>query len=57
MLTDDRKSQTTTTFLKKQNWFWKILGIRLLEKNIYQELSKSGWKIIYEDETAVILRR
>lgn len=46
-----------SNFLKKQNWFWKILGIRLSEKNIYQELSKAGWKVIYEDETAVILRR
>lgn len=46
-----------SNFLKKQNWLWKILGIHFSERNIYQELSKSGWELIYEDETAVILRR
>ena len=43
-------------FLKRQKWLLKTLGLSP-SKNLYQELVNSGWQIIYQDGTAVILRR
>jgi len=43
-------------FLKEQKWLLKILGL-LPQKNLSQELIKSGWQTIYEDEIAIILRK
>jgi len=42
-------------FLKRQNWLLKALRISS-EKSLKEELIKSGWQVIYEDETAIILR-
>jgi hypothetical protein len=45
-----------SNFLKRQNWLLKALGISLA-KDLKEELVNSGWQTIYEDETAIILRR
>ncbi len=43
-------------FLEKQNWLLKTLGLEP-SKNLYQELINSGWQTIYEDKTAIVLKR
>jgi len=44
-------------FLKEHQRFAKLLGIDSFNKNIYQELINLGWKVVYEDDTALILRK
>lgn len=44
-------------FFQKHSWLAKILGLDIGQNNIYQELINSGWKIAYEDETAVIIKK
>jgi hypothetical protein len=42
--------------LAKEGWILKILGLGE-EKNLYQTLIENGWKEIFEDETAIILKK
>lgn len=44
-------------FFEKHNLLAKFFGIQFPEKNIYNELINLGWQVIYQDETAVILKR
>lgn len=44
-----------SNFLTRHDWLLKFLGLSP-EKSLYRELISSGWQLIYEDETAVILR-
>ena len=50
------KNSKLRNFLEKQSWLSYVLGISL-SNNIYTELTKLGWKIIYQDDTAIILKK
>ena len=50
------KSQLTK-FFAQHNWSCQLFGICYPSKNIYNELTDSGWRIVYQDNVAVILEK
>jgi hypothetical protein len=44
-------------FFQRRPKLAKIFGIQLDNKNIYSELINLGWQVVYEDETAIILKK
>jgi len=44
-------------FFEKNKWPCKVFGVCLPAKNIYNELTDSGWRIVYKDDVAIILER
>lgn len=44
-------------FLKKQTRLLKILGLESQKKDLVKELINLNWQVIYEDQTAIILRK
>lgn len=51
------KSLRPLNFLAKQKWAFGLFGVTDLSKNIYTYLTNSGWRIIYEDNESIILRK
>lgn len=52
-----KTNNNLSRFLTEHKWLSKFFGLEPPRNNIYQELMNLGWKIIYEDETAIILKR
>jgi hypothetical protein len=44
-------------FLENSKKYLQFFGINIPEKNIYSELTKSGWKTVYADDIAIILKK
>ena len=44
-------------FFLRHRKFSQLFGLHLDEKNIYGNLIKYGWKVIYEDKTSIILKK
>ena len=50
------RSDYLKQFLKKHDWLRSALGVSVND-TLYHELTKLGWRKIYEDDVALILEK
>jgi len=57
LISCEKEREKLKSFFLEHQKLSQLLGLNLNKRNLYEELIKRNWKEVFEDETAVILRK